>query len=77
MRLRQKENVLKYKLVYTGMIFLAYILGKSIPLYGIDLSVHGNQSADAEAILMQMISGDAFRSSIFALRDVCFNSNLD
>ncbi len=67
MRLRQKENVLKYKLVYTGMIFLAYILGKSIPLYGIDLSVHGNQSADAEAILMQMISGDAFRSSIFAL----------
>lgn len=67
MQLRQKENVLKYKLVYTGMIFLAYILGKSIPLYGIDLSVHGNQSADAEAILMQMISGDAFRSSIFAL----------
>lgn len=67
MQLRQKENVLKYKLVYTGMIFLVYILGKSIPLYGIDLSVHGNQSADAEAVLMQMISGDAFRSSIFAL----------
>ncbi len=67
MQLKQKENVLKYKLVYTGLIFLVYILGKSIPLYGIDLSVYGNQSADAEKILMQMISGDAFRSSVFAL----------
>lgn len=64
---KQKENVMKYKLLYTGLIFLIYILGKNIPLYGIDRSAYTAQSANAEEMLMRMISGDAYQCSIFAL----------
>lgn len=63
----KKENVMKYKLAYTGLILLVYILGKCIPLYGIDLSVYSYEAVGVEEVLMQTISGDAYRSSIFAL----------
>lgn len=66
-QLKQKENVMKYKLVYTSLILLVYILGKCIPLYGIDLSVYMYETVGVEEVLMQTISGDAYRSSIFAL----------
>lgn len=62
-----KENVMKYKIAYTALIFLIYIFGKHIPLYGIDTSAYANESAGAEEVLMQMISGDAYRCSVFAL----------
>lgn len=58
---------MKYKLVYTGLIFLVYILGKNIPLYGIDTSAYTTETAGAGEILIQMISGDTYRSSVFAL----------
>lgn len=64
---KQKENAMKYKLVYTGLILLIYTLGKCIPLYGIDLPAYSYKPAGAEDILMQVISGDTDRSSIFAL----------
>ena len=67
MKRRRKESVMKYKLAYTGLIFLIYILGKNIPLYGVDLSVYSDKSAGAEDVLMQMISGGANNYSIFAL----------
>ncbi len=63
----QKENVMKYKAAYTCLILLVYILGKCIPLYGIDLSAYSYESAGVEEVLIQTISGDAYRSSIFAL----------
>lgn len=64
----EKENVLKYKLIYSGIIILVYLLGKNIPVYGIDISAYGN-TADltGEDLLIQSISGDLMRSSIFAL----------
>lgn len=65
--LKRKESVMKYKLVYTGLIFLVYILGKNIPLYGIDVSAYTTETTGADEILIQMISGDTYRSSIFAL----------
>ena len=58
---------MKYKLLYTGLISLIYILGKNIPLYGIDLSAYIAKSSNAEEMLMQMISGDANQCSVFAL----------
>ncbi len=58
---------MKYKLVYTSLISLIYILGKNIPLYGIDLSAYTEESANAEEMLMQMIGGDAYQCSVFAL----------
>lgn len=63
----QKEKVMKYKLIYTGLILLVYILGKCVPLYGIDLSAYSYEAINAEQVLMQTISGDAYRHSIFAL----------
>lgn len=65
--LKQSENVMKYKLVYTGLIFLIYIFGKNIPLCGVDMSAYTVETAGAGEILMQMISGDTYRCSIFAL----------
>ena len=38
----EKENVLKYKLLYSGIIILVYIIGKNISLYGIDTSAFIN-----------------------------------
>ncbi len=63
----QKENAMKYKLAYTSLILLIYTLGKCIPLYGLDLDAYSYRSAGAEEVLMQVISGDADRSSLFAL----------
>ena len=63
----QKEKVMKYKLAYTGLILLVYILGKCVPLYGIDVSAYHYEAVDAEEVLMQTISGDAYRHSVFAL----------
>lgn len=58
---------MKYKLAYTSLISLIYVFGKNIPLYGIDLSAYADESANAEEMLMQMISGDAYQCSVFAL----------
>ena len=63
----QKENVMKYKLAYTSLIFLVYILGKCIPLYGIDTSAYSYEAVSVEDVLMQTIGGDTKQSSIFAL----------
>lgn len=66
-RVRKKDSVLKYKCLFTGGIFLSYMMGRGIPLYGIDVSSHTYQSINAEEWLMQTIGGDMYRSSVFAL----------
>jgi preprotein translocase subunit SecY len=58
---------MRYKLLYTILILLVYLVGRSLPLYGIDTSSYGNSSMDAQTLLMQTISGDRYRSSLFAL----------
>ncbi len=63
----KKNTTTKYKLIYTGIILSVYILGRSIPLYGIDTSVFLHQTVNAEELLMQTIGGDIYRSSVFAL----------
>ena len=54
-------------MLYTILILLVYILGKSLPLYGIDLGAYVHKNLDAESILLQTITGDLHRCSIFAL----------
>ncbi len=63
----KKGYTIKCKLIYTSMILFLYILGRTIPLYGIDTSVFSHQSVNAEELLMQTIGGDIYRSSVFAL----------
>lgn len=60
-------SILKYKLLYTGLILLIYVIGRCIPLYGIDLSARTGAVMNAEELLMQTIGGDTYRSSVLAL----------
>lgn len=62
-----KESVLKYKLAYSGIILFVYLIGKNIPLYALDFSAYRENYFNVEELLLQSISGDAFRSSVFAL----------
>lgn len=62
-----KESITKYKLLYTALILLIYLIGKGLPLYRIDISMYLQRSIDAEAVLLQTISGDIYQCSVFAL----------
>lgn len=62
-----KENVVRYKLLYSALIFLVYIVGKNIPLYYIDISAYRNTSFSADELFFQVIGGDVYKSSVFAL----------
>lgn len=66
----QSENktpLLKYKLTYTLIIILVYLLGRGIPLCGVDLSAYKATSGDAETLLIQAIGGDTNQYSLFTL----------
>jgi len=62
-----KENLVKYKLLYTALILLVYSIGKGLPLYGIDVSAYMHRTVGAEDLLLQTIQGDVFKCSLFAL----------
>ena len=64
---RQKEHVLLYKILYSLMIMLVYMIGRNIPLYGIDLKAYEDVSVDAQSILLQALSGDMKNCSIFII----------
>ena len=67
MQFGRKDSILKYKLLYTALVLFIYLLGKNLPLYGIDLSAYANQTLDTATLLIQAISGDVYRRSGFAL----------
>ena len=64
---QKKEHLVLYKLLFTIGILVAYFVGKSLPLHGVDVSVYAEQGISAEALLRQTISGDIYRCSLFAL----------
>lgn len=66
-RKEQKSSVIKYKLLYTVLILLIYLIGREIPLYGIDLSAYIDKTIGIEELLMQTVGGDTYRFSLFAL----------
>ena len=67
MQMKKKEHVYFEKLIYTFLILLVYIVGKSLPLYGIDVSSYMDKAIGAEDLLIQTISGDLYQCSLFAL----------
>ena len=67
MQSEKKISITKYKLIYTVLILLVYLLGRSLPLYGVDFSAYSNKAMDAETLLVQTIGGDIYRCSLFAL----------
>lgn len=67
MRTKKKRSILKYKIIYTFFILVIYILGKNLPLYGVDFNAYSNSIIDTESILQQTIGGDIYQCSVFAL----------
>lgn len=63
----KKESIMKYKLIYTGLILFVYILGRCIPLYGVDVPAYSHGAVNAEELLLQSIGGDVYRYSVFAI----------
>lgn len=63
----KRESIIRYKLLYTVLILLVYLVGRELPLYGVDTSDYLNRSMDAENLLMQVVGGDSYQSSLFAL----------
>ena len=63
----RRYSIIKYKLFYSAIVLFVYIIGRCIPLYGIDIGAYTDRAVDAEGLLMQTIGGDAYRYSIFAL----------
>ncbi len=64
---RPKEHVFLYKLIYSIMIMFIYMIGKNIPLYGVDMRAYQQTDIDAQAILFQAMSGSMNNCTIFTI----------
>lgn len=64
---RKKEHILLYKILYSLMIMLVYMIGRNIPLYGVDVDAYREIEVNAQSIIMQAVSGDIKNCSLFIL----------
>ncbi|MCR4611975.1 MAG: preprotein translocase subunit SecY [Lachnospiraceae bacterium] len=62
-----KHTILIHKLIFTVFIVLIYLLGRSLPLFGLDLSVDTSIDIDVQTLLLQTISGDRYEHSVLTL----------
>ena len=67
MQAEKRDGILKKKFIYTAFILVLFTVGKSIPLCGIDVDIYLHRTAAAEDLLLQTLSGDLYRCSLFAL----------
>lgn len=67
MKKEQKERILVYKILYTVMVLVIYMIGSSIPLYGIDVDAYRNVQINAQTIFVQNVTGDFNNCSLFIL----------
>ncbi len=61
------KKLVKHKFLYTLCILLPYLIGKRMPLLGIDHSAFQLGPDAAQAVMVQVLGSDANMSSIFAL----------
>lgn len=54
-------------MLFTVLILAVYMVGRTIPLYGIDTGAYAGDVAGADEVLMQVIGGDTYQHSLFAL----------
>ncbi len=55
------------KLMYTLIIMAAYLVGRELPLYGVDLAAYDAFRDKTADLIMQTIGGDQYKTSLFAL----------
>lgn len=66
-KINVKSHVIRYKSLYTIGVLAVYLLGRSLPLYGIDYGAYLNRSPEAQDLLLQTVTGDLYRCSLFSL----------
>lgn len=62
-----KHKIYIEKLLYTAVILIVYLVGRNLPLYGVDTGMYQKQNMDAQLLLIQTISGDKYQTSVLAL----------
>lgn len=67
MRHKFVPKTLIQKVLFTLIIVVLYLVGRGIPLFGVDLAAYSNMENDAGDLLSQTIGGDQFKTSLFAL----------
>lgn len=63
----RKHRLISDKLIFTLMTVFIYMMGRFIPLCGVDTSGKEQVIFDVQTLLTQSIGGDLFKTSIFAL----------
>ena len=66
MKKKGRSYLFLSKLIFTFMIIAVYCVGRSIPLYGIDMSMYEGE-LDAGMILEQSVGGDIYKCSVLTL----------
>lgn len=67
MKEEKKEKILVYKIFYTVMVLMIYMIGRSIALYGIDVNAYRDVRVDAQTMFIQNVTGDFTNCSLFIL----------
>ena len=67
MKKKAKEHILLYKILYSLMVMFVYMIGRNIPLYGVDVEAYRDVDINAQSIITQAVSGDMKNCSIFIL----------
>lgn len=67
MEKKSKDHILLYKILYSLMIMLLYMIGRNIPLYGVDTAAYLDLDINAQSMIIQAISGDMKNCSLFIL----------
>lgn len=55
------------KLLFTLIIMAVYLIGRELPLYGVDLAAYDAFRDASEDLIMQTIGGDRYKTSVLAL----------
>ena len=64
MKKKAKEHILLYKILYSLMVMFVYMIGRNIPLYGVDVEAYRDVDINAQSIIIQAVSGDMKNCSI-------------
>ena len=65
--MKLKKPLLFDKLKFTVCIVIIYLLGRFVPLYGVDTSTISSTEVDMQVLLTQTITGDINQISLFSL----------
>lgn len=64
----EKEHILIYKILFTLIVIVAYIVGRNVSVYGVDVSAYETaDTLDVQTVFLQSFTGGSRNTSIFIL----------